>query len=148
MQAGARKKELLERLGGQVAPQTNTMQTQSTPTQPSANLPTLSATPNGVKSCLQNLSLEQKQHVQNPQRHCPQFQSPNTDATAPPEEKITLIQKQNSALRKRKVMQRVNTGSIVSPQIPPKLRVVKRLTPVSTHYQLTAQCVSFHPLST
>lgn len=133
MQASARKKELLERLGGQLAPQTPPMQTQTMPTQPTATPPTQSATPNGVKSCLLNLSLEQKQRVQNPQRHDPPLQSPNTEATAPPEEKIALMQTQTSALRKRTVMQRVNSSNLVSPQIPPKVRVVKRLTPVSTH---------------
>ncbi|KAG7329665.1 hypothetical protein KOW79_005887 [Hemibagrus wyckioides] len=125
MQAGARKKELLERLGGQVVPQTTPAQPQTTPTQPQTSTPPPSATPNGVKSRLQNPGLEQKQRPQNPQRTVPQLPSPNTDVSAPPEEKkIAPIQTQANAVRKRTVMQRVNTGS---PQIPQKVRVVKRL---------------------
>lgn len=142
MQAGARKKELLERLGGQAAPQTPPTQTQTTPTQPQSapahpqTTPTPpSATPNGVKSRLQNLSLEQKQRAQNPQRHGPPPPSPAPDvAAAPAEEKAiqTPIQTPTNAARKRTVMQRVNSGGLASPQIPPKVRVVKRLTGVST----------------
>lgn len=133
MQAGARKKELLERLAGQTTPQTPPIQTQTTPTQPQPAPTPPSAAPNGVKSRLQNLSLEQKQRVQNPQRHGPQLQSPNMDIAAPPEEKqITPIQTQANAMRKRTVMQRLNTGALGSPPIPQKVRVVKRLTGVST----------------
>ncbi|KAK3546592.1 hypothetical protein QTP70_030472 [Hemibagrus guttatus] len=122
MQAGARKKELLERLGGQVVPQTPPAQPQTTPTQPQTSTPSPSATPNGVKSRLQNPGLEQKQR---PQRTVPQLPSPDTDVTAPPEEKkIAPIQTQTNAVRKRTVMQSVNTGP---PQIPQKVRVVKRL---------------------
>lgn len=132
MQAGARKKELLERLGSQVAPQAPPTQTQTTPAQPQITPMPPSGTPNGVKSRLQNLSIEQKPRAQNPQRPGPQLQSPNIDVTAPPEEKITPIQTQANAMRKRTVMQRVNTGGLGSPQIPPKVRVVKRLTGVST----------------
>ncbi|XP_027012565.2 RNA-binding protein 33 isoform X3 [Tachysurus fulvidraco] len=163
MQAGARKKELLERLGGQAVPQTPPVQTQSTPTQPQStptqpqpiptqpqtittlpqtiptlpkNIPTQpqtsttppSATPNGIKSRLQNPSVEQKQRPQNPQRHVPQLPSSNIDVTAPPaEKKIAPIQAQANIVRKRTVMQRVNTGGLASPQIPQKVRVVKRL---------------------
>ncbi|MCJ8731961.1 hypothetical protein PDJAM_G00205710 [Pangasius djambal] len=127
MQAGARKKELLERLGGQVTPQTTPMQTQTTPTQPQTT-PTPPAAPNGVKSRLQNPSVEQKQRPQNPQIHVPQLQSPNVNVTAPPEEKIAPIQTQANAVRKRTIMQRVNPGGLGSPQIPQKVRVVKRLT--------------------
>lgn len=133
MQAGARKKELLERLGGQAVPQTTPMLTQTTPPQPQTTSTPPSVAPNGVKSRLQNPIIEQKPRTQNPQRtHVPQLQSPNINITAPPEE-ITPIQTQANVVRKRTVMQRVNTGSLASPQIPQKVRVVKRLTGVSTH---------------
>ncbi|XP_053484478.1 RNA-binding protein 33 isoform X2 [Ictalurus furcatus] len=128
MQAGARKKELLERLGGQATPQTPPMQPQTTPTQPQTTPSPPSATPNGVKSRLQNPSIEQKQSVQNPQRLVPPLQSPNIGVTSPPEEKIPPIQMQANTVRKRTVMQRVNSGGLGSPQIPQKVRVVKRLT--------------------
>lgn len=133
MQAGARKKELLERLGGQATPQTPPMQPQTTPTQPQTTPSPPSATPNGVKSRLQNPSIEQKQSVPNPQRLVPPLQSPNIGAPSPPEEKIPPIQMQANTVRKRTVMQRVNSGGLGSPQIPQKVRVVKRLTGVSTH---------------
>ncbi|KAK2860867.1 hypothetical protein Q7C36_005033 [Tachysurus vachellii] len=88
----------------------------------------LKPTPNGIKSRLQNPSMEQKQRPQNPQRHVPQLPSSNIDVTAPPEEKkIAPIQAQANVVRKRTVMQRVNTGGLASPQIPQKVRVVKRL---------------------
>ncbi|XP_060784552.1 RNA-binding protein 33 isoform X2 [Neoarius graeffei] len=125
MQAGARKKELLERLGGQAVPQITPVQTLTTPTQPQTTSTPPSVAPNGVKSRLQNPIVEQKQRLQNPQRLVPQLQSPSI--AAPPED-VTPIQTQTNAVRKRTVMQRINTGSLASPQIPQKVRVVKRLT--------------------
>lgn len=130
MQAGARKKELLERLGGQAVPQITPVQTLTTPTQPQTTSTPPSVAPNGVKSRLQNPIVEQKQRLQNPQRLVPQLQSPSI--AAPPED-VTPIQTQTNAVRKRTVMQRINTGSLASPQIPQKVRVVKRLTGVSIH---------------
>ncbi|KAI5103788.1 RNA-binding protein 33 isoform X2 [Silurus meridionalis] len=130
VQAGARKKELLERLGGQAPPQTPPQtppkQTQTTPTQPQPTPTPPTVTPNGVKTRLQNPSVEQKQQVQNPQRLVPQLQKPSADVKGPPEEKnITPKQTQANAARKRTVMQRAVPGS---PQIPQKVRVVKCLT--------------------
>ncbi|GAA6067584.1 RNA-binding protein 33 isoform X1, partial [Tachysurus ichikawai] len=116
-------------------PQTNPTLPQTIPTlpkniltQPQTSTMPSSATPNGIKSRLQNPSVEQKQRPQNPQRHVPQLPSSNIDVSAPPEEKkIAPIQAQANVVRKRTVMQRVNTGGLASPQIPQKVRVVKRL---------------------
>ncbi|KAM9501584.1 RNA-binding protein 33 isoform 2-T2 [Clarias gariepinus] len=133
MQAGARKKELLERLGGQVPAQAPPTQTPTQPpTQPPIQPPTTptqppSTAPNGIKSRLQNPSLEQKPRVQNPQRPAPQLPGASVGVTAPPVEKITPVQTQANTIRKRTVMQRLNSGGVGTPQIPPKVRAVKRV---------------------
>ncbi|XP_036451989.1 RNA-binding protein 33 isoform X2 [Colossoma macropomum] len=140
MQAGVRKKELLERIGSlnptQSAPAQLVSQPQPAP-QPAQPVPS-SLAPNGapqapslprgnVKTRLQSASLEphgvqpepipqlqqQRKPPTNPQR---QFPNPTGDV-------------QPQAVRpggKRTVMQRAN--SVGSPQIPQKVRVVKRLT--------------------
>ncbi|XP_017538983.1 RNA-binding protein 33 isoform X1 [Pygocentrus nattereri] len=151
MQAGVRKKELLERIGGlnptQTAPTQPVPQPQPAP-QPAQPVPS-SLAPNGapqmpslprgnVKTSLQSSGLEphaakpepspQLQQLrkpptqQNPQR---QFPNPTGDVQPP------------QAVRpggKRTVMQRANSGGAPQVpqilQIPHKVRVVKRLTGV------------------
>uniref|UniRef100_W5K3J0 RNA binding motif protein 33 n=1 Tax=Astyanax mexicanus TaxID=7994 RepID=W5K3J0_ASTMX len=111
MQAGLRKKELMERIGSQNPNQTQTQtQPQPHPQTPTQNTPTPPSS--------------QPQPAPQPPQQIPSALAPNGDPQTPAQPRGNPQAPRPGG--KRTVMQRANVGG--SPQIPQKVRVVKRLT--------------------
>ncbi|XP_072544583.1 RNA-binding protein 33 isoform X2 [Salminus brasiliensis] len=155
MQAGMRKKELMERIGTQNQPQPQPQpqpQTQTAPTQPSPQpqpaaqpvqpvpaalapngAPQTPSLPRGnVKTRIQSSGPEPQVTKSEPIPQLQQLSSqrrPSTQQNPPRQFPTPTGDLQTQPPRpggKRTVMQRANVGG--SPQIPQKVRVVKRLT--------------------